>query len=73
MFLNGAQPISLDGNARVLIPKRLMEHAGLKKSIVLVAQIDKIEIWDSAAYENWLENPDFNFEALAEKVMGGDE
>ncbi len=70
MFLNGAQPISLDGNARVLLPKRLMEYAGLDKDIVLVAQIDKIEIWDYTAYEKWLENPDFDFEALAEKVMG---
>ncbi|RMG19699.1 MAG: division/cell wall cluster transcriptional repressor MraZ [Bacteroidetes bacterium] len=73
MFLNGATRLALDGNARVLIPKRLMEHAGLNKEIVLVAQIDKIEIWDKAAYEEWLNEPGFDFEDLAEEVMKDEE
>lgn len=71
MFLNGATRISLDGNARVLVPKRLMEHAGLSKEVVLVAQIDKVEIWDKSTYEAWLDDPEFDMEALAEEVMQG--
>lgn len=70
MFLNGATPLSLDSSDRALLPKRLMEHADLSKDIVLIAQIDKIEIWDSAAYQTWLESPGFDFEQLAEEVMG---
>lgn len=73
MFLNGATRLGLDGNARVLIPKRLMEHAGFAKEIVLVAQIDKVEIWDKEAYENWLDEPGYDFERLAEEVMHDEE
>lgn len=69
-FLNGATPITLDSSSRVLIPRRLCEYAGLEKEIVLVAQIDKIEIWDKLKYEKWFEEPDYNFEKLAEEVMG---
>ena len=69
MFLNGATKVQLDGNSRVLVPKRLKEHAKLDKEMILVAQIDKVEIWDKAAYEKWMEEPEFDFEELAEEVM----
>ncbi|MEO0472722.1 MAG: division/cell wall cluster transcriptional repressor MraZ [Bacteroidota bacterium] len=73
MFLNGATPITLDGNARVLLPKRLTEHAGITKEVVLVSQIDKVEIWDAETYQQWLDSPDFDFEELAEEVMSEDD
>lgn len=73
MFLNGALKVELDGNGRMLVPKRLMEQVGLKKEIILVAQIDKVEIWDKATYDKWMEEPDFDFEELAEDVMGEEE
>lgn len=69
-FLNGATPLALDSSARVLIPKRLLEYANLEKELVLVAQIDKVEIWDKKAYEDWFNEPDYDFEKLAEEVMG---
>ena len=69
-FMQGASPLNLDGNGRLLLPKRLMAHAGLTKEIVLASQIDKIEIWDKAAYETWMEETDTDFEQLAEEVMG---
>ncbi|MEO0897662.1 MAG: division/cell wall cluster transcriptional repressor MraZ [Bacteroidota bacterium] len=70
MFLNGATRVSLDGNGRILLPKRLMEGVEIVKEIKLVAQINKVEIWDSQAYDDWMDNPDFDFEDLAEEVMG---
>ncbi|MEO0585395.1 MAG: division/cell wall cluster transcriptional repressor MraZ [Bacteroidota bacterium] len=70
MFLNGATRITLDGNGRVLVPKRLMEFAGLDKELILLAQINKVEIWDKASYDQLMDDPEFDFEALAEEVMG---
>ena len=69
MFLNGATPVTLDGNGRALIPKRLAEQLNLGKDLVLLAQIDKVEIWDQQAYDSWMESPDFDFDELAEEVM----
>lgn len=71
-FMQGASPVNLDGSGRILLPKRLMAHANLKKEIVLASQIDKVEIWDKAAYDNWMEESDTDFEKLAEEVMGED-
>ncbi len=70
IFLSGAVEISLDSSDRMLIPKNLMEKAGLTKDIILLAQLDRIEIWDKEVYEKWMESPGFDIAQLAENVMG---
>lgn len=69
-FMNGASPVELDSNSRVLIPRRLFEYAGIQKEIVLVASFDRMEIWDKAVYEAWLEDDQYDMEQLSEEVMG---
>lgn len=69
-FLNGATPVSIDGNSRILIPKRLVEHAKLGKEMVLVAAFDRIELWDKKTYDKWLKDERFDLEKLSEEVMG---
>ena len=69
-FLNGAMQIDLDSAGRLLLPKNLMEHAGLEKDIVLVSAVNKMEIWDKNKYQQFFENfsPD-TFSNLAAEVM----
>ena len=71
-FLNGATQVELDKAGRLLLPKNLMEYAGLDKEIVLVSAIDKIEIWDKVKYQEFFEtfSPEA-FSDLASQVMGG--
>jgi MraZ protein len=73
-FLNGATQIELDSASRLLLPKNLMEYAGLEKDIVLVSAVNKIEIWDKNKYQEFFEtfSPDA-FSNLANQVMGGDQ
>lgn len=70
-FLGGATEIEMDTAGRLLLPPSLKEHAGLSKDIILVAAVDKIEIWDAAKYKQLFESfsPDA-FSALAQQVMG---
>lgn len=71
-FLNGATKMELDSAGRLLIPQILKEHAGLEKDIVLVAAVDKIEIWDKQVYRQLFESfSSESFSVLAQKVMGG--
>ena len=72
MFLGGATEIELDAAGRMLLPGSLREYAGLTKDIVLVAVIDRFEIWDSAMHNQVFENvsPEA-FSDLAHEVMGG--
>jgi MraZ protein len=71
MFINGSMPLELDGSSRVLVPKRLAAEAGLDKDLILVANVDRIEIWDKTRYDQWLLENRGNLERLSEEVMGG--
>jgi MraZ protein len=71
-FLNGAIQMDLDSAGRLLLPKNLADHAGLEKDIVLVSAINKIEIWDKKAYQQFFDSfsPEA-FSSLAAQVMSG--
>jgi MraZ protein len=73
LFLNGATELEMDGAGRVLIPKALMEYAGLVKDAILFAEGGKIEIWDSSKYKQFFESAQPNeVSDLAHKLLGGD-
>lgn len=69
-FSRGATDIVIDKNKRVLIPKRLIEYAGLKKELVLLGYNNQIEIWDKVTYDEVMDIDPTDFAALASKVMG---
>lgn len=69
-FTRGATELSLDASGRVLLPKPLLEYAGIQSEVVLACQFDKIEVWDKATYDAALDNEPENFANLAEEVMG---
>lgn len=69
-FLNGATEVELDSAGRMLLPKNLMAHASLEKDIVLVSAVNKIEVWDKATYEQYMDSFDPEaFSSLANEVM----
>ena len=67
-FYKGTAEVVLDGNNRILIPKRLLELVGITKDVVLAGQDGKIEIWDKQLYDH-IEEPEEDFANLAEKIM----
>jgi MraZ protein len=54
----------------MLIPKRLLEYAGIKDEVVLAGQSGKIEVWSSDQYSS-VSQVDDDFAAMAEKILGG--
>ena len=70
-FTRGATELSLDASGRVLLPKSLLEYAGIGAEVVLACQFDKIEVWAKDVYDTQLDNEPENFANLAEEVMGG--
>jgi MraZ protein len=69
-FFKGSAEVSLDGNGRFLVPKRLMELAGIDREVVLVGVDRKIELWDKTKYENSGVDGE-EFALLAERLLGG--
>jgi MraZ protein len=69
-FTRGASELSLDAAGRVLLPKALLEYAGINADVVLACQFNKIEVWAQEAYDTQMDNEPENFANLAEEVMG---
>lgn len=69
-FMAGVKMVEIDDAGRLLVAKDLIEFASISKEIVLSSKVNIIEIWDKNAYEDKLNNDDFDFGELAEEVMG---
>ncbi len=69
-FNAGATEVELDSSGRLLLPKSLMEHAGVDKDAVLFGFSNRIEIWSKQEYNKYMKQGADDFAALAEEVMG---
>ena len=69
-FTRGASILTLDASGRELLPKSLLEYAGIQAEVVLSCQFDKIEVWSKEAYDAQMDDEPENFANLAEEVMG---
>jgi MraZ protein len=64
-FFSSATECDLDNQGRILIPPSLRERANINKSVMLVGIINKIEIWDTTA---WQERHSQNGEKISEAL-----
>ena len=69
-FNRGATELELDNTNRLLLPKPLMEYAGIGKDLVLFAYGNRIELWSEKEYDRMLKDESVDFSSLAEEVMG---
>lgn len=70
MFYSGTAEVQADATQRILLPRRLLEFAGISDEAVLAGQYGKIEIWSPGDYESFTRADD-EFAGLAEKILGG--
>lgn len=69
-FHRGATELMLDGAGRLLLPKRLLDYAGITADVILLAYSNRIECWDKDLYDRLLEAEPEDFARLAEDIMG---
>jgi MraZ protein len=72
-FYLGASQLETDTADRVLLPKQLMDYAGLDADAILVSMEDRVEIWSPGDYQKMLDINPNDFADLANQVMGGEE
>ncbi len=68
-FMNGATQVELDPSDRLLLPKTLMDYAGIGKDIKMIGMMDRVEIWSKEGHAN-MQREKVDLTALAEDVMG---
>lgn len=69
MFLQEAAEDKLDSQARLLIPKNLMEYAAIEKDIFILGAVKKIEFWNPEKYEAYLKENVQSYDQIANEVM----
>ena len=69
-FFRGASELRTDATSRLLIPKFLLDYAGIEKEVVLFAYGQRIEIWSKEVYARMMRDEPEDFSSLAEEVMG---
>ncbi|NBW93632.1 MAG: division/cell wall cluster transcriptional repressor MraZ, partial [Bacteroidetes bacterium] len=70
MILMWAEEVSLDGQGRISLPRSLSDYAGIGDRALIIGAMDRIEIWDPEAFEDYLQEQTTDQETLAEEVMG---
>lgn len=72
LFFSGAANVEIDKQGRINIPQNLREYAGLSKDCTVIGVSSRIEIWDSAAWEDFYTESEDNFEDIAEDLIDFD-
>lgn len=64
-----AEDVSLDIQARIVIPSELREYAQIENEVLIIGVANRIEIWNPEVYEEYIQNQTSSFEDVAERVM----
>lgn len=70
LLLSGATELHPDSAGRVLIPKQLQAFAGFNRTLIFSAIGNKVEIWDKAKYDEFLEVESSRLEDLGKSLFG---
>jgi MraZ protein len=71
VFFASASDEELDRQGRITIPLSLREYAGLERECVVIGANTRLEIWDAAAWTNYLEQQEDAFSDASEEVLPG--
>lgn len=68
-FFRGNATVELDSAGRLLIPKNMLTYSGLQREAVVVGMGNRVEIWESERYEEYLIKDQEEFSNLAQKYL----
>lgn len=71
MFLSGASQEVPDGQNRVTVPPPLRTYAGLEKELVVTGVGTYAEIWDAAAWNDYVESNEESYSDMGQEVIPG--
>jgi MraZ protein len=68
LFIRGATAFLPDKADRILLPKLLLDYAGIDKTLVMTSVGEYLELWEPEAYRQTIESGSQDLSALAQKV-----
>ncbi|MGH3497504.1 MAG: division/cell wall cluster transcriptional repressor MraZ [Nocardioidaceae bacterium] len=71
ILYSGASDESMDKQGRLTIPPRLREYAHLDRDCVVIGAMDRVEIWNSQAWQTFSDAQETAYSQMSEEVMPG--
>ena len=71
VFLSGASDEIPDKQGRVTVPAALRDYAGLDRDCTVIGAGSRVEVWDSAAWADYLASTEQAFADQSEEVIPG--
>jgi MraZ protein len=68
-LLENATESQLDGQARIMIPRELLQLAGIENEVVILGVLERIEIWNPAIYAEYRKQQTESYENVAQTVL----
>lgn len=69
LMLAGAMPARLDVQGRINLPKYLIQFANLKTNVIIAGLMNRLEIWDEAAWGKYKKKTEPESEKIAEELF----
>jgi MraZ protein len=60
-----------DGQGRIAISAELRRYAGLNRECVVIGAITRLEVWDSAAWQSYLDAHEDSYAQAQEEILPG--
>jgi len=51
---------TLDGQSRIMIPRRFLESAGIDKDVAVIGASDRVFVWNPGKYRAWIDQDDID-------------
>ena len=71
VFLSGASDEIPDKQGRVTVPAKLREYAGLTRDCTVIGAGSRVELWDTTAWDTYLDGTEQAFSDQSEEVIPG--
>ena len=69
MFFAGASDETPDKQGRITVPQMLRDYASLTRDCVVIGAMNRIEVWDAAAWQAYSDQQEQAFADLSEDVF----
>ena len=69
LLLSNASDVWVDKQGRIAIPQPLIEFSKIKKEVLILGVLERIEIWDPEVYQKYLDGFEQSYEEVAERTL----
>jgi MraZ protein len=69
LLLQYATESQLDGQSRIILPRELLQFAGIQDQALILGVLERIEVWNPKTYEEYLKSQSESYESVAQNVL----